>query len=109
MIRLSGLQVKSDQSPDGDVEIQFTGLRPGEKMYEELLIGKGVKETGHPRIMKATEDSLPLAEVERLLEKIERRITDLDSEGLRRLLCEGVKDYQPQCGLVDLTTSRTAQ
>lgn len=54
LIQLSGLEVKSEDNPHGDIEIQFAGLRPGEKLYEELLIGDNVKRTAHERIMTAT-------------------------------------------------------
>lgn len=59
MVRLYGLTVKNSDQPDGDIEIRITGLRPGEKLYEELLIGEDSRETLHPRIMRATEYSLP--------------------------------------------------
>lgn len=56
MIELSGLTVRNEENPDGDIEIEITGLRPGEKLYEELLIGDSPKPTLHPGIMKAHED-----------------------------------------------------
>jgi FlaA1/EpsC-like NDP-sugar epimerase len=59
MIELSGLNVKDELNPDGDIEIEITGLRPGEKLYEELLIGDNPKPTSHPRIMKAHEEFIP--------------------------------------------------
>ncbi|END2132197.1 polysaccharide biosynthesis protein, partial [Shigella sonnei] len=59
MIRLSGLSVRDDKNPDGDIAIEVTGLRPGEKLYEELLIGDSVQGTSHPRIMTANEVMLP--------------------------------------------------
>jgi FlaA1/EpsC-like NDP-sugar epimerase len=59
MIHLSGLTVRDEENPEGDIEIQFTGLRPGEKLYEELLIGSNVTGTEHPMIMRAIEHSLP--------------------------------------------------
>ena len=59
MIRLSGLKLKSDKYPTGDIEVKITGLRPGEKLFEELLIGEQVEGTAHPRIMKASESMLP--------------------------------------------------
>lgn len=62
MIELSGLTVKDEQNPDGDIEIEITGLRPGEKLYEELLIGDNPKPTVHPRIMNAHEEFIPWAE-----------------------------------------------
>jgi len=58
MIRLMGMEVKSADNPEGDIEVVYTGLRPGEKLYEELLIGSNVKGTEHPRIMSADEECL---------------------------------------------------
>src|SRR5690606_7920525 len=59
MIRLMGCEVRDEKNPDGDIEIVYTGLRPGEKLYEELLIGDNPEATSHPRIMKASESYLP--------------------------------------------------
>ena len=60
MIKLSGLEVKDESNPDGDIEIKYTGLRPGEKLFEELLIGDNTIETDNALIMRAREDMLPL-------------------------------------------------
>lgn len=67
MIQLSGLSVKEDTESDGDIEIQIVGLRPGEKLYEELLIGNDPQTTAHQRIMKANEAFIPLMELEKHL------------------------------------------
>ncbi|EPX8669810.1 polysaccharide biosynthesis protein, partial [Shigella sonnei] len=67
MIRLSGLSVRDDKNPDGDIAIEVTGLRPGEKLYEELLIGDSVQGTSHPRIMTANEVMLPWQDLSLLL------------------------------------------
>ena len=61
MIQLSGLQVKDQDHPNGDIEIQYTGLRPGEKLYEELLVGDNVVKTEHPLIMRAAEDFIAVS------------------------------------------------
>jgi FlaA1/EpsC-like NDP-sugar epimerase len=71
MVRLSGLTVKDEVHPDGDIEIVVSGLRPGEKLYEELLIGDEAQSTAHPRIMKARESFLPWSELEALLLKLQ--------------------------------------
>jgi FlaA1/EpsC-like NDP-sugar epimerase len=71
MVQLSGLTVKDEDHPDGDIEIVVSGLRPGEKLYEELLIGDEAQATAHPRIMKAHETFLPWSELEGLLVKVE--------------------------------------
>ncbi|HBD6986194.1 TPA: polysaccharide biosynthesis protein, partial [Shigella sonnei] len=72
MIRLSGLSVRDDKNPDGDIAIEVTGLRPGEKLYEELLIGDSVQGTSHPRIMTANEVMLPWQELSLLLKELDQ-------------------------------------
>jgi FlaA1/EpsC-like NDP-sugar epimerase len=101
MVRLSGLQVKSDENSAGDIEIVFTGLRPGEKLYEELLTGNNPEKTAHSRIMRASESSLTLKQILPLLERAEKCALSGDSDGIRRLLLEAVRDFQPQCGNED--------
>ena len=71
MIRLSGYDVKDEANPNGDIAIEFTGLRPGEKLYEELLIGENVRQTAHPRIMAADEVYLSWPEMASLLQQLE--------------------------------------
>ncbi|EPI9369201.1 polysaccharide biosynthesis protein, partial [Shigella sonnei] len=72
MIRLSGLSVRDDKNPDGDIAIEVTGLRPGEKLYEELLIGDSVQGTSHPRIMTANEVMLPWQDLSLLLKELDQ-------------------------------------
>ncbi|WP_333796372.1 polysaccharide biosynthesis protein [Rheinheimera sp.] len=72
MVHLMGLEVKDQAHPDGDIEICFSGLRPGEKLYEELLIGENVRQTAHPRIMAADEVSLSWQEMSELLRRLEQ-------------------------------------
>ena len=72
LISLSGLDVKDENNPNGDIEIKFTGLRPGEKLYEELLIGDSVSKTEHVRILKAKEDYLPYEDIEKYLDVIKK-------------------------------------
>ncbi|TOM85045.1 polysaccharide biosynthesis protein, partial [Vibrio parahaemolyticus] len=86
LIQLSGLEVKSEANPHGDIEIQFSGLRPGEKLYEELLIGDNVKQTAHERIMTAHEVHLPLKEYELLLNDLDFACHSMDHENIRTLL-----------------------
>ncbi len=93
MIHLTGLEVKDEFNPEGDIEIQITGLRPGEKLYEELLISGSVAETDHPLIMCAQEDMLAWDELELIL---------YDQELLRSLLIKIVPNFQPQCGIEDI-------
>jgi FlaA1/EpsC-like NDP-sugar epimerase len=80
MIHLSGLTVRDESNPDGDIQIRYIGLRPGEKLHEELLIGDTATGTDHPRIMRAMEEALDWAELEPLLVTIERACEDLDTE-----------------------------
>jgi len=87
MIELSGLTVKDEQNPDGDIEIETTGLRPGEKLYEELLIGDNPKPTSHPRIMKAHEDFLSWSDLEAKLNTLEMAL-NVNDVGVIRLMME---------------------
>ena len=102
MIRLSGLEVKDESHPDGDIEIKYTGLRPGEKLYEELLIGDNVSKTDNPLIMRAEEDMLPWDELEPTLDRLKIAITDCDQKKLRELLIQIVPDFKPQCEITDV-------
>lgn len=102
MIHLSGLEVKDDDHPGGEIEISFTGLRPGEKLYEELLIGDTVSETGHPRIMRAQEHVLPWAELEEMLDTLKQATKNGDFESVRVVLQRAVSGFVPQCEIGDL-------
>nr|WP_025532732.1 nucleoside-diphosphate sugar epimerase/dehydratase [Vibrio parahaemolyticus] len=102
LIHLSGLEVRSATNPHGDIEIQFAGLRPGEKLYEELLIGDNVKKTAHERIMTAHEVYLPLCEYETLLDKLDLACHAVDHERIRELLLEAPTGFNPTDGIGDL-------
>lgn len=102
LIQLSGLEVKSDANPHGDIEIQFSGLRPGEKLYEELLIGDNVKQTAHERIMTAHEVHLPLKEYELLLNDLDFACHSMDHENIRTLLLSAPTGFNPTDGIGDL-------
>jgi len=102
MIRLSGLEVKDESHPDGDIEIKYTGLRPGEKLYEELLIGDNVSDTDNPLIMRAQEDMLAWDELETILGDLQVAITDCDQKKLRELLIQIVPGFKPQCEISDV-------
>jgi len=102
MIRLSGLEVKDESHPDGDIEIKYTGLRPGEKLYEELLIGGNVSSTANPLIMRAEEDMLEWDELEPILDGLNEAVVDSDHEKLRRLLIQAVPGFKPQCDISDV-------
>jgi FlaA1/EpsC-like NDP-sugar epimerase len=102
MIHLSGLEVKDESNPRGDIEIQITGLRPGEKLYEELLIGDNVSDTDNSLIMRAEEDMLTWDKLEPILKGLELAITDCDHEQLRKLLIQAVPGFKPQCEITDV-------
>ena len=102
MIHLSGLEIKDEDHPSGEIEISFTGLRPGEKLYEELLIGDDVSETSHPRIMRAEEQIIPWVELEKMLETLEKAAKDDDFVRVREVLKRAVSGFVPQCEIGDL-------
>lgn len=101
MIELSGLTVRDEANPEGDIEICITGLRPGEKLYEELLIGDDPRSTLHPRIMKAHEHFLPMTELIPQLEAMQMAIEVNDVAVIRKLLQELIPGYQPAGDIVD--------
>ncbi|MGZ8174474.1 MULTISPECIES: polysaccharide biosynthesis protein [Methylobacter] len=102
MIHLSGLEIKDAEHPDGDIEISYTGLRPGEKLYEELLIGDNVSKTDHARIMRAQELVIPWAELEKMLATLEQATEDDDFERVRGILADAVTGFIPQCEIEDV-------
>jgi len=102
MIKLSGLEVLDTDHPDGEIEIKYTGLRPGEKLYEELLIGDNVSDTAHRRIMRAEEEVIPWSDLSVTLDKMTKALEDDDFEGVRVLFKESVSGFVPQCGINDL-------
>ncbi|HGH6027420.1 TPA: polysaccharide biosynthesis protein [Vibrio mimicus] len=106
LIQLSGLEVKDEQHPYGDIAIEFTGLRPGEKLYEELLIGDNVAKTAHERIMTANERYLPLAEFEQHLNELDKACHAFNHERIRELLLEAPTDFNPTDGIGDLVWCR---
>ncbi|HFQ5063066.1 polysaccharide biosynthesis protein [Vibrio vulnificus] len=102
LIQLSGLEVKSSDNPNGDIEIKFTGLRPGEKLYEELLIGDNVEGTDHERIMTANEQFLPLEEFNQILDNLDKACHEFDHETIRQILLETPTGFNPTDGIGDL-------
>jgi FlaA1/EpsC-like NDP-sugar epimerase len=101
MVELSGLTVRDANNVDGDIELAETGLRPGEKLYEELLIGDNPENTQHPRIMKAHEHYLPWAELEGKLRELEMALGNNNVSAIRTLLQHLVIGYQPGRDVVD--------
>jgi FlaA1/EpsC-like NDP-sugar epimerase len=102
MIRLSGMEIKDDQNPEGDIEIIFTGLRPGEKLYEELLIGNNIEATEHQQIFKANEDFIPWKELEEYLNLIKEAESSSDHIKLRDIFVQTVSGYKTERDVVDV-------
>jgi FlaA1/EpsC-like NDP-sugar epimerase len=102
MIHLMGLTIRDEDNPDGDIEIRFTGLRPAEKLYEELLIGNNVMGTEHRSIMRAEEDFLPWDELKPLLDQIWGACQRLDCTKAREVLLRAVSGYSPTKEVEDL-------
>lgn len=103
MVHLSGLEVLGDADTDSDgaIAIEHVGLRPGEKLYEELLIGHNVEGTQHPLIMRAQETEIPWAILQKLLATLEDSCEQSNYENVRALLLQAVVEYAPQCGIED--------
>lgn len=101
MAHLSGLSIRSDKNPHGDISIEFTGLRPGEKLYEELLIGENVVATPHPMIMSASEDYLEWDVLRSKIQQLLHAIEEDDYLKVRQLLRETVSGYAPDGEIVD--------
>jgi len=95
MIQLSGLSVRDATNPTGDIEIAVTGLRTGEKLFEELLIGDNPQPTEHPRIMKAHEPFLPWSELESELAVLADAAERNDAAAIKAFMCKHVQGYQP--------------
>jgi FlaA1/EpsC-like NDP-sugar epimerase len=95
MIRLSGLDVKDEQNPDGDIAIIYSGLRPGEKLYEELLLSESATGTDHPRIMRINDPYLSLTEINAELGTLRTAMDQDDVAAVRAVLTRVVEGYQP--------------
>jgi len=94
MIELSGLSVRDQESPNGDIAIEITGLRPGEKIMEELLIGDNVIATPHPKIMTAIEGKLGAEATQSTLKELERAISKRSAADIRRIMKTAIPEYQ---------------
>jgi len=106
MIHLAGLTVRDEKNPEGDIEISYTGLRPAEKLYEELLIGNNVTGTEHPMILRAIEHSLPWDRVQEFLNEIMAAMSRFDCQRSLQLLSDVVAEYTPAPQPHDLVWAR---
>jgi FlaA1/EpsC-like NDP-sugar epimerase len=102
MVKLSGLEIKTEDNPHGDIEIKCTGLRPGEKLYEELLIGNNVAQTAHERIMTANEVMLPLKELNVFIDALDIACHNFEHKKIRQLLLDAPTGFNPTDGICDL-------
>jgi len=93
MIHLMGFMVRDERTPNGDIAIEYTGLRPGEKLYEELLIGEQVTGTDHPKIMRAEEDFLSWERLELLLTRLDAACLEMDHAVIRDVLSEAIGGF----------------
>jgi FlaA1/EpsC-like NDP-sugar epimerase len=109
MIELSGLTVQDDANPEGDIAIEVTGLRPGEKLYEELLIGDNPMPTQHPRIMKAHEEFLPWPELQAQLTELMQAVETNNVPAMRAQIQRVVPGYQPDGEVVDWVWAEQAK
>ncbi len=102
MIQLTGLKEKNQENPNGDIEIKISGLRPGEKLYEELLIGDNVQKTTHPRIMTATEIMLDWDKLYPILKQLEEYCDMYAVEDIRQILLKLPTAFNPVDNICDL-------
>ena len=95
MIHMSGLTPIDNENPDGDIRIEYTGLRPGEKLYEELLIGNNVTQSEHPRIMQAKEGKLSMQDIQNFIGFIKEARESQDEKNVKELLLKYIEGYTP--------------
>jgi len=100
MIILSGLTVKDSKNLNGDIEIKITGLRPGEKLYEELLIGNNPQKTVHPKIQKTSDPFIPFDQLEKELDNLNRLLTENKVKEIKIIL-EKLKLYKSNSKIAD--------
>ena len=101
MIQLSGLQVLDDNNPDGDIEITYTGLRPGEKLYEELIVGNNVSETENKLIMRAQEEMMDWEKLKPILDELNEASINAEIKKIRELLIRIVPEFKPNFHIMD--------
>lgn len=108
MVNLVGLTVRDDKNPDGDIEISYTGLRPAEKLFEELLIGNNVTGTEHPMIMRAMEHELPWERIQTVLDELLVVMRKFDCRRAREILLDTIAEYKPIEEIQDLVWRKHA-
>ena len=96
------MAVKDESNPDGDIEIKYTGLRPGEKLFEELLIGENTIDTANPLIMRAKEDMLSWSKLKSILENLRGAVESGNNKKIRKILIQLVPTFKPQSEIVDV-------
>lgn len=101
MVLLSGLSLRTPDHPEGDIAIEYVGLRPGEKLYEELLIGEDVSPTPHPMIMRASESRLSWEALKTVLDQLNTAITNDNYPAMRAIFTSVVDGYKPESDMVD--------
>ncbi|WP_445427637.1 polysaccharide biosynthesis protein [Alishewanella sp. HL-SH05] len=105
MIHLMGLEVQDEQHPDGDIELRYTGLRPGEKLYEELLVGNNVRKTEHSRIMAADEVCLTWPEMQHLLQRLDKACDEFAVEDIIALIRSAPTEFNYSNATSDLVAN----
>jgi FlaA1/EpsC-like NDP-sugar epimerase len=106
MVNLMGLTLRDEEHPDGDIEIEYIGLRPAEKLFEELLIGNNVAGTEHPMIMRATEHSISWESLLPVLDELLIAMRKFDCKRAREILHEVVAEYVPAAQIQDLVWAK---
>ena len=106
MIELSGLRVREEGANDGDIAIEDVGLRPGEKLYEELLIGNNPMPSAHPRILRANEPFIAWASLREALDQFDAMIADRDTLAARAFLGKLVVEFEQKSDLTDFVALR---
>jgi FlaA1/EpsC-like NDP-sugar epimerase len=108
LVNLMGLTVRDANNPDGDIAIEYTGLRPAEKLFEELLIGSNVTGTDHPMIMRAIEHHLPWPKMQEILNDLLVALASFDCHSALELLTSAVAEYQAHTDIRDYVWTRKA-
>jgi len=101
MIKLSGFTVKDDKNLDGDIEVKIIGLRPGEKLYEELLIGNNPEKTSHKKINKAQDSTISFKELDLELKNLEILLNENNISNVKNFLKKIVKSYKSNSDIID--------